>query len=438
MTDWIKQHMALVILLFLVGGLALLFATGKMQFHRDRQETEETRESPSDEGSSTANPGRIQGDRVVLDEDAFKTSGIRIAPVNRGSVPMFFAAPGEVQLAEDRIAHVTPQIPGVIRVAYKGVGDRVTKGSPLCLIESVELGDARASYVAAHAEMELTEHSSSRLKQLYDKGLRTQNELISAEAELTRAKLKTEASALRLRGLGIRADEIRALETEGSGAVGNQYTLRSPITGSILQRTATTGQSVTSSDQIFFVADLSEVWVQAVAREQDLPVIKTGASAMVRVPDMPEVALRGKLTYVGEQVDEKTRTVPLRILVRNSEKAAGSRKEFLLRPGLFANIQIETGRKKDVTVIPLAAVQSDGNETYVFVRNVSAASQSPRSDSKNEKTNQGVVFERRRVELGARDGQMVEVIKGLQMGEQIAVANAYLLKSETEKSKLQD
>jgi cobalt-zinc-cadmium efflux system membrane fusion protein len=247
-----------------------------------------------------------------------------------------------------------------------------------------------------------------------------------------------EASASRLRGFGITAGEIRSLETEGSGAVNNQYTLRSPITGSILQRAATTGQGVTSADQIFFVADLSEVWVQAVAREQDLPAIRSGASAVVRIPNMPEVALPGKITYVGEQVDEKTRTVPLRVLVRNSEKPAASQKEFLLRPGLFTNIQIETGRKKDVAVIPFAAVQTDGSEAYVFVRRGSPLVQSPSPGAKSEKTNSGVAFERRGVELGARNGQMVEVIKGLEIGEQIAVENAYLLKSEMEKSKLQD
>jgi len=225
-----------------------------------------------------------------LDEDAFRASGIRTAPVTKGSVPAFFEAPGEVQLAEDRIAHVTPQIPGVIRALYSGVGDRVAKGTPLCLIESVELGDARASYVAAYAEMRLTDRTYARWKELYDKGLRSQNEFIAAEAELTRAKLKMEASASRLHGLGIPVDEIRALEKEGSGAVSNQNMLRSPIAGSVLQRTATAGQGVTPTDQIFFVGDLSEVWVQVVAREQDLPGIKTGASAVVGGRAHPQYA----------------------------------------------------------------------------------------------------------------------------------------------------
>jgi cobalt-zinc-cadmium efflux system membrane fusion protein len=214
--------------------------------------------------------------------------------------------------------------------------------------------------------------------------------------------------------------------------------LRSSIAGSVLQRTATAGQGVTPTDQIFFVGDLSEVWVQAVAREQDLPGIKTGASAVVRIPNMPEAALHGRVTYVGEQVDEKTRTVPLRVLVKNSKTTAGSHGDFLLRPGLFTLVQIETGRRKDVTVIPFSGVETEGSETYVFVRSGILLGDSPKPASRSDRTNSVVTFERRVVELGARDSSMVEVIKGLRIEEQIAVRNAYLLKSEMEKSKLQD
>lgn len=187
------------------------------------------------------------------------------------------------------------------------------------------------------------------------------------------------------------------------------------------------------------MGDLSEVWVQAVAREQDLPAIRTGASAVVRIPNMPGAALHGTVAYVGEQVDEKTRTVPLRVLVKNAEKTARSQHEFLLRPGLFTNIQITTGQRNGVPVIPFAAVQADGSETYVFVRSGNPSPREfPKPGTKSEKTKLGVAFERRSVEIGARDGQMVEVIKGLRIGEEVAVENAYLLKSELEKSKLQD
>jgi cobalt-zinc-cadmium efflux system membrane fusion protein len=432
--NWIKQHVALVALLVVVVAGATLFLTGTIRLNTDRGQTAKKAEKGEEKGeTATENPSRAQGDRVILDEDAFKTSGIRTSPVTKGSIADFFEAPGEVQLAEDHIAHVTPQIPGVIRAVYKGVGDQVAKGSPLCLIESVELGDARASYVAGFSEMQLAERNYTRWKELYDKGLRTQNELITAEGEFTRAKLKMQAAASRLRGLGISADEIQTLEKEGSGAVSNQYTLRSPIAGSLLQRMATTGQGVTPADQVFFVASLSEVWVQAVAHEEDLPRIKTGARAVVRVPNLSEVALSGRVTYIGEQVDEKTRTVPLRILVKNSRATGRAQQDFLLRPGLFTNIQIETGHRNQVLVIPLSAIQTEASETYVFVR-----SGSPSPASNNDKPHPSVTFERRAVELGARAGRVVEVMKGLQLDEQIVVDNAYLLKSEMEKSKLED
>jgi cobalt-zinc-cadmium efflux system membrane fusion protein len=91
-----------------------------------------------------------------------------------------------------------------------------------------------------------------------------------------------------------------------------------------------------------------------------------------------------------------------------------------------------------VAVFPFPAVQTDGNETYVFVRSSPQSVQPLNPGAKNETISSGEAFERRGVELGARDGRMIEVIKGLQVGEQIAVENAYLLKSEMEKYKLQD
>jgi membrane fusion protein, heavy metal efflux system len=425
---WVRQHAALVVLLVVLVTGALLFFTGRLQLNRSAKE-DTGQAGRGEEGEQVASsPSRVQGDKVVLEEDAFKLSGIRTAAVGRGSVPVLFQAPGEVQLAEDRIAHVTPQIAGVVRAVYKGVGDRVQRSSPLCLIESVDLGEAMASYVTARSETDLAEQNVARIKQLFDKGLRTQNELIAVEADRTRAGLKLDSASARLRGLGLGADEIQSLAKEGAKGVGNQYTLKSPIGGSVLQRNVTTGQSVAASDQLFFVGDLSEVWVQAVAQEQDLPGIRTGAPAVIRIPNLPGAVFRGKVTYIGEQVDEKTRTVPLRVLATNRSAGGGSGKDFVLRPGLFTNIEIETARRKDALVIPFSAVQSEGSESFVFVQ-VGNTTGNPK---------RMVTFARKSVELGAHYGPMAEIRSGLQPGDVVATENAYLLKGELKKSKLQD
>jgi RND family efflux transporter MFP subunit len=295
------------------------------------------------------------------------------------------------------------------------------------LIESLDLGDAMASYVMARAETELAEQNFARMKQLFEQGLRTQNELIAVEADRTRARLKLDSTSARLRGLGLGIDEIQSLAKEGAKAVRNQYTLKSPIGGSVLQRNVTTGQSVAASDQLFFVGDLSEIWVQTVAQEQDLPRIRTGAPAVIRIPNLPDTVFRGKVTYIGEQVDEKTRTVQLRVLATN-RTAGASGKDFVLRPGLFTNIEVETARRQGALVIPFAAIQSEGSESFVFVQVGNTAGNPKRT----------LTFERKSVELGARDGPRVEIRNGLQAGDVVATENAYLLKGELEKSKLPD
>jgi cobalt-zinc-cadmium efflux system membrane fusion protein len=448
--NWIKQHLALITLFALLASAAGLFLTGRLQLISSPAKNSASAErSETGDEASGGQTNRLQGNTVVLDADSLRLSAIRVAPVTRGSVPVMFQAPGEVQLADDRMAHVTPPIPGVARAVEKGIGDFVEKESPLCSIESVELGDARASYVAAHADTEIADRNYSRWKLLFDKGLKTENELLTAEAELTRAKLKQDAANARLRAMGAGTQEIQALTNKGAEAVSNRYALRSPITGTILRRNVTVGQNVAASDQVFLIADLSEVWVQAVAHEQDLRSIRTGMRAIVRIPNMLDAGLRGTVTYIGDQVDEKTRTVALRILAQNRvPKVKGSANEsFLLRPGLFTNIEIETGRRRDVPVIPFSAVQSDGTEQFVFVQTSAPAEQASKSGARatgksdgSDRTNSkpAIAFERRPVQVGVRDGGLVEIVNGLQPGERVAVENAYLLESELEKSRFQD
>jgi membrane fusion protein, heavy metal efflux system len=439
--NWIRRHWALLALLGVLASAAVLFLNGRLQLKLGGQKESRTPpQADSGDAASGNDPSRVRGNRVELDDEAFRLSGIRIAGVTATTVPVYFQAPGEVQIAEDRIAHVTPPIAGVVREVEKGVGDRASKGSPLCSIESAELGDARSSYVLAHAETDIAERNYDRLKALFEKGLRTQNELLSAEAELTRARLKLDATNAKLRAVGAGTQEIQDLLKAGANAVSNRYPVRSPITGSVLQRNVTVGQNVATSDQMFLVADLSEVWVQAVAHEQDLPSLKQGMRTIVRVPTMPDVSVTGKLTYIAQQVDEKSRTVSLRIVARNPSPKASFNQDFLLRPGLFTNIEIETGHRKDALVIPFSAVQSDGSGEFVFVQS-STPTQAATSGLQPDKRSNGesaVAFERRPVQLGVRYGQLVEVIKGLQIGERVAVENAYLLEGELEKSKMQD
>jgi cobalt-zinc-cadmium efflux system membrane fusion protein len=236
-----------------------------------------------------------------------------------------------------------------------------------------------------------------------------------AETEATKARQKAEAARARLRALG--AEPGGAAATAGSSS---RFVVRSPIAGIVTDRQVTVGESVEPTTRVFALADLSEVWVVGALHDRDVAAITPGMAAVVRVQGLADLAVRGQVVQIGPQVDDKTRTLPVRVAVRNQalpRKGGG----WALRPGMFATIDLETSRKAAAVLVPTAAVQTLGGQDVVFVETA---------------LSEGAAFQRRAVKLGTRDDKTVEVTDGLAAGEKVVVANAYLLKSEFERSKI--
>jgi cobalt-zinc-cadmium efflux system membrane fusion protein len=439
------------VLIFCVGLAAGLYWAGRLRVEGNA-EPPVSREAPGPEerkGEPEEATRRLVEGKVVLRREELATSGIRTAAVTTGSVAVGLHLNGEVELAEDRIARITPRIAGVVRDIHHQVGDRVARDETLCTLESMDLGGARAAYVTALAETRLAERNYRRWQQLYEKGLKTQNEFWAAENEFTRARLNRDAARSKLKALGVEDDEIRVLEQRGSAAVSNRYEVKSPLAGLILDRQhMTPGEYLDPTMQIFLVADLSEVWVIAALYEKDLPAVHVGMKGIVRVRDYPEAAFEGRVTYVGQQADEKTRTLPLRLVVRTrpgpadgrgGEKpspTSGTLDSFILRPDTFVTVDLETSRKRDVPVVPASAIQTLADRTVVFVRTIPPEYAEPSDQSGAPPTEEEVVaFEPRVVTVGAREADRVEVLSGVALGEEVAVENAYLLKSELERAK---
>jgi cobalt-zinc-cadmium efflux system membrane fusion protein len=427
---WLQRNLAWLLLILVLGLIAGLYLTGRGEVHWYGGETRPLAERPAAD-KAREGQGHLHSGKVVLDEETLRSSGIRTAPVTAGAVAINLRLNGEVQLAEDRFAHVTPRLPGVVRVIHHTVGDAVSAGTPLCTLESVELGEARAAFVAAISETSLAERNYQRWRQLYKLGLKPQNEFWAAENQFTRARLSMEAAKNKLRALGLDTAEIEAIEEEGGRTVTNLYEVKSPITGTVLERHhVSLGEYLAPKDEIFLVADLSEVWVLAALYEKDLPAVRIGMRGVVHPQGFPEARFEGRVSYIGQQVEKKTRTVPLRLTVKNAP-LPGSANPFALRPEMFTTIDLETSHKRGVPLIPLAAAQTVHGETVVFVP--SALPEDVRAFDK-----QSVAFERRVVMLGMREGESVEVTQGLAAGEEVVVDNAYLLKSEFEKAKFVD
>jgi len=438
---WIRRNLAAILLAALTFALVAFLFNGNLQWKRGG--------APQAKQAEGEEKKIVRGN-VVLDEADLRASGIVVAPVREGSVREMLEAPGEIDVAQNHLAQVTPPIPGRIRSILKLAGDVVGAGSILCTIESPELGGARAHLQSALADAAVTNRNLGRIKELYDKGLRSESEVWASEADYNKARLDVSAAKDHLRALGIDPDEA---VSESSTNVVNQYELRSPIAGTILQQQLTIGQNVEQKDVLFTVADLSSVWVNASVNERDVAKLRNGMTASVQVQTqaISPVVLDGVVDYLGQQADQPTRTVPVRVVISNP-RLEGTNRGFLLRPGMFTTVRFMTATKPGVITVRPEAVQEIDGQTVVFLQSPETRSEKTAPESKEGsgddehragKTGKSggeasVVLQPRVVTLGISDGKAVEIVKGLERGDMVVIRNAFLLKSELEKEKIGD
>lgn len=373
----------------------------------------ETRSGVHDAGvhEAGAEPEHGHG-AVVLTPEAADRAGIRTALVVERVMESELSTTGQVDFDQARLAHVSPRITGRVHRVRARLGEKVGAGETLAEIDSIELGRTKAEFLQARARQELARANHERESRLFSDRISSEREVLTAEAELREATatLLTAEETLHLYGLDQR--QVEALSYDDPSA--SIYPLRAPFAGLIVERHATRGELVTPERNLFTLADLSRVWIWIDVYERDLRRVHLDDQAQVQVEAYPEEVFHGQVSYLSAQVDVDTRTVRARIDVANADGK--------LRPGMFARIRLldphgAAGREalEESLVVPADALQRDGDETIVF-------------------TPEGVHrFRRREVRLGRAAGDFVEVLDGLEAGEQVVVAGAFLLKSEADK-----
>lgn len=307
---------------------------------------------------------------------------------------------GEIAVDQDRYAEVAPPTGGQIVRLLVGTNAMVSRGTPLAQLRSTDLGRARADLLTAEARRDLARQTLDRKRGLAQERIVAQREVQEAEATLRSAEAEVHAATSGLQALGI-ADEGVAGDT-------SLFNVLSPIAGRVLDRQAVLGTYADPANALFTIADLSRVWVIAQAFERDAVNVPVGSTAHVTLAALPGREFDGRVTLVGRQVDEGSRTLPVRIELQN--------REGVLRPGMSASARLEVGgQTTQILAVPAAALQRVGDRWLVFI---------PRGPME---------FEMRAVGRGRDLGTDVEVVSGVKAGETVVVEGAFLLKAEAEK-----
>ena len=322
---------------------------------------------------------------VTVDLRRQQLIGVKTVPVMKTAITPSLRAVGAVRFDETRQSDINLKLEGWIRDLYVDyTGQPVRRGQPLFTMYSPDL-------LATENEFLLALKTRDRLQQS------------QIEEARTRADHLVAASRERLRLWDLSLEQISALEQ--ARQVEPTVTFRSPTDGFVIDKPAIKGMHVMPGQTLYKLVDLSVVWVEANVHEADIQTVRLGAPATVTVEAYPTDRFPARVIYIYPTMDEQTRTVKVRVALTNR----GDR----LKPGMFANVEL-MGTGGTGLVVPTNAVLDSGREQIVFVA---------QGDG---------YFEPRKVKLGQRLKDTIEIVEGLKDGEQVATGATFFLDSESQ------
>jgi len=322
-------------------------------------------DEPDGEGVVKVSPARLQ------------TLGVKTARAEARALDAALRAVGRVEVDERRVHDVAPRFEGWIERLYvSATGDPVSKGQALFSVYSPEL-------VSAQKELRIAEELDQRT--------------VDADpAARDGARRLAEAARERLRNWKV------AGAAASPAAI---VTFSSPASGVVLEKKAVEGMRFMAGTAIYRIADLSTVWVIADIYEQDLAKVKLGDAARVIIDAFPEQRFDARLTYLYPTLNAATRTTPVRLELRNHDG--------LLRPGMFAHVEIATAGDAPRLTVPASAV-IDSGDRQVVLRVLGEGRYKPQA-----------------VKIGRRGREAVEISEGLEAGDEVVTAANFLIDAES-------
>lgn len=322
----------------------------------------------------------------------------------------------QIEPVTGREAHLTAALGGRVQFAdtVPVLGMSVAKGQLLArvtppLTGATNRATLQAEVAAAQAEVDGARDENQRVKKLAQAAAIAERTVREVGIRLSLAESHLKAAKERLREYDITAS--------GRISGSNTFRVRSPIAGTLVAVSVTSGETVDGGAHLFTVIDMNRLWVVGQVFEPDIPTVVDARSARFTVEghERPFVILRaepaagetaesddGRLITVGQVLDPRSRTVPIVFEVKNRDQ--------LLRIGQFAELEIAAGQPAQALAVPTTAVLSDAGRQVVFVQRA------------------GETFERRFVRTGLRSAGWVQILAGIEAGERVVSRGAHIVK----------
>lgn len=348
---------------------------------------------------------------VKLSEAQIQEMGLTYRAASTGNLSLTVSTRGKIILHPDRLAHIIPKVSGVAREANKNIGNDVHVGEVMAVLESHDMADLKASYLAALSKKRLATSALEREEKLYLERVSSGQDYLNAKNVYEEASINVQLGRQKLRAFGLDDEEINLLADQHDPDL-RLYEIRSPIDGTVIMRHIIKGEFVENTTTIYEVADLSTVWVEIGIYPKDLHRVKEGQMIEVAMPrEGNATASQARLIYVSPIVGEETITAKA---VAELDNPQG-----IWRPGVFVKVNIATEEASLPIVIPNDAIQNSEGRDFAFVVMPEG-------------------FEKRFIKVGLCDSENSEVLSGLNAGEQYVANKTFLLKAELGKSSVED
>jgi multidrug efflux pump subunit AcrA (membrane-fusion protein) len=377
---------------------------------------------------------KLPGTRVQFASvEAMTKAGVDVEPVERRAFTETVSVAGEVVYDATQMALVSPAADGVVRQVKVNVGDWVSAGDVLAVVDSQKVGELKSDLLSALLAEDLAVDQLSRFEKLAPSGAIPGRKLLEGKSELQQATVAVEQAIRGFVNLGLQVDldalrsmslnqskvAIRRIGMEQIETINgseNLIAVVAPLEGRVVNRDAVIGEVVDRGSLMFRIADTRSVWLDLRVPAEEASLAKIGLPIRYR-PDGSSREHRGEVTWISSDVDPQTRTVRVRAELANDDGE--------LRNESFGHGEIVLRDETDAIAVPGSAIQWDGENSLVFVR-----------DAKFFDDERPKFFIARSVRTGVSQDGFTEIIAGVLPGEVVATSGSDVLRAQLLKNNL--
>lgn len=329
---------------------------------------------------------------LVLTDEQLKEGGIVFDQIKTHVVEQALPIYGKIAIIPDHHCHITCKTSGTVKKAFKNLGDKVSQGEPLALVESKELAETQSQFQISHAKTSLFQSLFEKEAKLSQKNLGTHQEYGQALANLQQSEIEKKALEQKLHIFGL---------TPNTPPI---YEIKAPFNGTVIKRFVTMGQSVLEGEELYEVANLDNVWAEFTVYPQDVHFLDLNKEIIIQ--DGYGSTAKGVISYISPLINEETGTIAFLANIENSEGK--------WRPGSNVQGKLIVSTIEILTCVPSQSVVFIDGIPHIFIAH-----------------DEGI--EPRKVFIGMGDDNFTEIVAGATEGENVVSANATLLKCEMTK-----